>query len=220
LPPRSAPAARSLSFARAPSFSHSRASALELPHAIARRPLRSLLGSSGSVIPGSFVRAPLSNATRSPRALSPAAPVRRFGHPRSLARPSPSYPRITRRAPRGHAARITARDERSEPPTGAEQGPRGPRERRCRGVRGAKPLRLNWSGRRGSNPRPTAWKAVTLPLSYSRLRAGPLRFSALRRASPLLSSRRPAAPNNRRYGAKPASFFSFAPRAGPLPSAH
>src|SRR5262249_16622094 len=25
------------------------------------------------------------------------------------------------------------------------------------------------SGRRGSNPRPTAWKAVTLPLSYSRL---------------------------------------------------
>ena len=30
-----------------------------------------------------------------------------------------------------------------------------------------------WSGRRGSNPRPTAWKAVTLPLSYSRLRASP-----------------------------------------------
>jgi hypothetical protein len=30
-----------------------------------------------------------------------------------------------------------------------------------------------WSGRRGSNPRPTAWKAVTLPLSYSRLRARP-----------------------------------------------
>ncbi len=28
-----------------------------------------------------------------------------------------------------------------------------------------------WSGRRESNPRPTAWKAVTLPLSYSR--AGP-----------------------------------------------
>ena len=26
-----------------------------------------------------------------------------------------------------------------------------------------------WSGRRESNPRPTAWKAVTLPLSYSRL---------------------------------------------------
>src|SRR5262249_25669053 len=31
----------------------------------------------------------------------------------------------------------------------------------------------NWSGRRGSNPRPTAWKAVTLPLSYSRLRLDP-----------------------------------------------
>src|SRR5208282_4302160 len=27
-----------------------------------------------------------------------------------------------------------------------------------------------WSGRRGSNPRPTAWKAVTLQLSYSRPR--------------------------------------------------
>src|ERR1700675_316312 len=26
----------------------------------------------------------------------------------------------------------------------------------------------SWSGRRESNPRPTAWKAVTLPLSYSR----------------------------------------------------
>src|SRR5208337_3992397 len=26
-----------------------------------------------------------------------------------------------------------------------------------------------WSGRRESNPRPTAWKAVTLPLSYSRV---------------------------------------------------
>src|SRR5258708_708026 len=29
-------------------------------------------------------------------------------------------------------------------------------------------IREGWSGRRGSNPRPTAWKAVTLPLSYSR----------------------------------------------------
>src|SRR5690349_7152149 len=27
----------------------------------------------------------------------------------------------------------------------------------------------HWSGRRESNPQPTAWKAVTLPLSYSRL---------------------------------------------------
>src|SRR5260221_454952 len=31
------------------------------------------------------------------------------------------------------------------------------------------PAGEGWSGRRGSNPRPTAWKAVTLPLSYSRL---------------------------------------------------
>src|SRR5580658_7154737 len=30
-----------------------------------------------------------------------------------------------------------------------------------------------WSGRRESNPRPTAWKAVTLPLSYSRPLLGP-----------------------------------------------
>src|SRR5689334_10478430 len=30
--------------------------------------------------------------------------------------------------------------------------------------------RGEWSGRRDSNPRPTAWKAVTLPLSYSRVR--------------------------------------------------
>ena len=30
-------------------------------------------------------------------------------------------------------------------------------------------LRMNnWSGRRGSNPQPTAWEAATLPLSYSR----------------------------------------------------
>src|ERR1041385_7388968 len=30
------------------------------------------------------------------------------------------------------------------------------------------PVTSLWSGRRDSNPRPTAWKAVTLPLSYSR----------------------------------------------------
>src|ERR1700758_201987 len=39
-----------------------------------------------------------------------------------------------------------------------------------------------WSGRRESNPRPTAWKAVTLPLSYSRSkqipRKSPLGISA------------------------------------------
>ena len=40
-----------------------------------------------------------------------------------------------------------------------------------RPVRRHSPPREGWSGRRGSNPRPTAWKAVTLPLSYSRLRA-------------------------------------------------
>ncbi len=40
--------------------------------------------------------------------------------------------------------------------------------------------RYMWSGRRGSNPRPTAWKAVTLPLSYSRLRS----LRELRRGKP------------------------------------
>src|SRR5450756_816755 len=45
-----------------------------------------------------------------------------------------------------------------------------------------------WSGRRGSNPRPTAWKAVTLPLSYSRLRVSLALFrSSLRRVNPPLS---------------------------------
>ncbi len=37
---------------------------------------------------------------------------------------------------------------------------------------------LLWSGRRGSNPRPTAWEAVTLPLSYSRSPGGPTRYSS------------------------------------------
>ena len=41
-----------------------------------------------------------------------------------------------------------------------------------------------WSGRRGSNPRPTAWKAVTLPLSYSRLRAHCASRSRISAASP------------------------------------
>jgi hypothetical protein len=34
-----------------------------------------------------------------------------------------------------------------------------------------------WSGRRESNPQPTAWKAVTLPLSYSRGIATKLLYS-------------------------------------------
>src|SRR6185295_1357155 len=41
-------------------------------------------------------------------------------------------------------------------------------------ARMAKPSGKGWSGRRGSNPRPTAWKAVTLPLSYSRAVEGGL----------------------------------------------
>src|SRR5438094_630088 len=49
------------------------------------------------------------------------------------------------------------------------------------------PAGEGWSGRRGSNPRPTAWKAVTLPLSYSRLRAPHFasRFGGARPPDPL-----------------------------------
>jgi hypothetical protein len=47
-----------------------------------------------------------------------------------------------------------------------------------------------WSGRRGSNPRPTAWKAVTLPLSYSRLRAREL--ACPRALAPRASAGKPA----------------------------
>jgi hypothetical protein len=47
-----------------------------------------------------------------------------------------------------------------------------------------------WSGRRGSNPRPTAWKAVTLPLSYSRLRGSLERPLATSAGRPAAASRR------------------------------
>ncbi len=52
-------------------------------------------------------------------------------------------------------------------PAGSGAGQRGPASDGDRGP-GTKSPDQNWSGRRGSNPRPTAWKAVTLPLSYSR----------------------------------------------------
>lgn len=44
---------------------------------------------------------------------------------------------------------------------------------------------VEWSGRRDSNSQPTAWKAVTLPLSYSRSREGVNSFYYW---EPLLSS--------------------------------
>ncbi len=53
--------------------------------------------------------------------------------------------------------------------TGAPAGDRFARRRHPGRPRGY------WSGRRGSNPRPTAWKAVTLPLSYSRFPSGSAR---------------------------------------------
>jgi hypothetical protein len=87
------------------------------------------------------------------------------------------------------------RRERRERPAEAEAGPLGPPPSDGVGeVRGAQPLGTDWSGRRGSNPRPTAWKAVTLPLSYSRLRVSlNFAYSPLRRGKPLSFASAPAA---------------------------
>ena len=41
-----------------------------------------------------------------------------------------------------------------------------------------------WSGRRGSNPQPTAWKAVTLPLSYSRQKSRARRLGSSNEPAP------------------------------------
>ena len=65
-----------------------------------------------------------------------------------------------------------------------------------------------WSGRRGSNPRPTAWKAVTLPLSYSRLRS--LSWGASPRQTPLRALSL-AAPPARRSGGQARSLRSNHP---------
>src|SRR3954467_5118185 len=69
-----------------------------------------------------------------------------------------------------------------------------------------------WSGRRESNPRPTAWKAVTLPLSYSRpvnqLSAFGRQPSANQRLKPLLISNS--------NGAAEAAPFQNQPRLSPL----
>ena len=46
--------------------------------------------------------------------------------------------------------------------------PRGQDGKTCRRAEAGGGAWRRWSGRRDSNPRPTAWKAVTLPLSYSR----------------------------------------------------
>ena len=64
----------------------------------------------------------------------------------------------------------------------------------------------SWSGRRGSNPRPTAWKAVTLPLSYSRLRVYPSPLTLPGRKPTFASTDRP-----RRHGGGPAAAVRVAP---------
>ncbi len=53
------------------------------------------------------------------------------------------------------------------PPKGKESGAVVPSYTPCDGK-----LVKIWSGRRESNSQPTAWKAVTLPLSYSRADGG------------------------------------------------
>ena len=50
---------------------------------------------------------------------------------------------------------------------------------RPRHVGSAVRTQTTWSGRRDSNPRPSAWKAETLPLSYSRLKFSRLRPTPL-----------------------------------------
>ena len=63
----------------------------------------------------------------------------------------------------------------------------------CRLSGGAR-IVVVWSGRRDSNPRPTAWKAVTLPLSYSRS------DRALRSLRPKPSAQRAANGPGKRIG--------------------
>jgi hypothetical protein len=130
-------------------------------------------------------------------------PSRSASIPRSALRPTgrrsrsasiPRSPRCPLRAtvPTGRRSRLHARTAVARRATRSSR-PRGRVSER-------------WSGRRGSNPRPTAWKAVTLPLSYSRLRASHLsparHFGAPARqtprtARPLGTSAWPARPTPR-----------------------
>jgi hypothetical protein len=87
------------------------------------------------------------------------------------------------------------------------------------------PASEGWSGRRESNPRPTAWKAETLPLSYSRLRASPT-FASSRYARSAQSCRPPATcrteaaqPRRRKAGGEGRIRTSEAARATDLQSA-
>ena len=67
---------------------------------------------------------------------------------------------------------VPVRSCESAPPgaaAGPERGSQAARATAWGSPRGASPRKiLGISGRRESNPQPTAWKAVTLPLSYSR----------------------------------------------------
>ena len=83
-------------------------------------------------------------------------------------------------------------------------------EPRDRAGRSAPPCGY-WSGRRGSNPRPTAWKAVTLPLSYSRFAPRPP--ARCRGTPPLAGAGRAARP---RPPLSPAALPAPHPRPGAL----
>jgi hypothetical protein len=65
-----------------------------------------------------------------------------------------------------------------------------------------------WSGRRGSNPRPTAWEAVTLPLSYSRLTQTMLNHFLLEGTWRLFQSGLLTAPEHMTNGRLPFDSFS------------
>src|SRR5437870_1417968 len=72
------------------------------------------------------------------------------------------------RRPRPYQGRAlpTELHGRGQSSWGPRNGPQTPDVRRPRQSRGL--LDIAWSGKRDSNPRPPAWKAGALPLSYSR----------------------------------------------------
>src|SRR3989449_4943531 len=69
-----------------------------------------------------------------------------------------------------------------------------------------------WSGRRESNPRPTAWKAVTLPLSYSRSNCPAFSISEVLRCAQDLGCGLPPAKRLKLLPRKPAIGYQLSVR--------